>query len=70
MNFSIYARAKTVTKESVYEYYSVLEDFPEDYEKITRKKMLGKCVEIYKENPNIIFEIFSQEELELLSYKF
>lgn len=66
MSFSIYNRAKQVMKYSVYDYYCLLEDIPEEYEKITRKKMLERCVKIYNKNPLKVFEILDDKELEIL----
>lgn len=43
-----------------------LVDDPIDYDKIPRRKMIEKCIEIFKEDPGIINHLFNEEELEVL----
>lgn len=66
MNYSVYDRSKLIDKETIYDHYCVLDDFPMEYDKITRNKMLETCVDIYNENPEILLDLFNEEELEIL----
>lgn len=64
---SIYEKtSKIFRKEACYEKYMTLVDDPIDYDKIPRRKMIEKCIEIFKEDPGIINHLFNEEELEVL----
>lgn len=55
-----------MNKEDCYQTYQLLVEDCIEYEKISRKKMVEECINIYKNNPGIINYIFNMEELESL----
>ena len=52
-------------KDFVASYYYKIVDFPKDYEKITKKKMIEAIKEFYS-NPEVIISICTTKELEIL----
>ena len=52
-------------KDFVASYYYKIVDFPKDYEKITKKKMIEEIKEFYN-NPEVIIGICTTKELEIL----
>lgn len=67
MLYSIYENLnKILSKDRCFNTYKILVDEFADYDKVSRKKMVQKCIEAYKNNPGMINYIFNEEELKIL----
>ena len=53
-------------KEKVYAFYSIIEDNPLDYEKISRNDIYHSIISLYKKDPEIITRLCSVEEVSIL----
>ena len=59
-------QAKAYVKGSLYDNYYYLIKNPKEYDKITKYQMISDVYDMYNENPNLILEVCTTDELLLL----
>ena len=65
MNMKLVEDLKTYSKALIYDTYLRICDYPKDYEKITKKKMLEDIINTYNQK-DFIFNLCTKRELEFL----